>query len=101
MALTNDVHVAYGIGLVPIQFYLLNRHDSKKLVEYCLKEGWIIEDLSHIGLEKIKKTLELQDIANLSESKPTFIHIDRTVPIVNVMDKGLMAVIEILVIGDE
>ncbi len=109
MACANVVHVSYWIGLVSIQFYLLNRHDSKKLVEYCLKEGWLTKDFTHVykeneKIEKIREllALKLQDIINLSGGKPILIHMDRVMPImVNISGKGLMAAIEILMIGDE
>jgi hypothetical protein len=101
MTTSSRAHVYYGIGLVPIDFYILNRNDSKKLIEYCLREGCIIKDFictcdKCIDIEKIN-----QEMSFYISNKNVFIHLDKRAQIVNVLDKGLMAVIEVLKIEEE
>ena len=91
----------YGIGLIPIDFYLLNRKDSKRIIEYCLKEGHIIKDFTHtcdkyINIEKIS-----QEERFFMSKKNVLVHFNKRAPIVNILDKGLMAVIGILKIEEE
>ncbi len=101
MTASNRAHVYYGIGLVPMDFYLLNRNDSKKLIEYCLKEGYIIKDFIH----KCDKHLDIEEISQevsfFTSGEDVFVHLKKRAPIVNILDKGLMAVIEILKIDEE
>jgi len=108
MPISKDVHVYYGIGLVPVQFYLSNRHNSKEVVEYSLKEGCIIKDFNLIDnkCNSTKEILELlqlksKDITSFTYNKSVFIHINSAPIIVSVPGKGLMSVIEILKIDDE
>ena len=101
MTASNRAHVYYGIGLVPIDFYLLNRNDSKKIIEYCLKEGCMIKDFTYIcdkymDIKKINREVPL-----FMSKNNVFIHLDKRAPIVNMLDKGLIAVIEMLRIDEE
>jgi len=100
MTVSNRAHVYYKIGLVPIDFYLLNRNDSKKLIECCLKEGYIIKDFictcdKYMDIEEIS-----QEVPLLMSKKNVLIHLNKRAPIINVLDKGLMAIIEILKIEE-
>ncbi len=101
MATSNRYHVHYGVGLVPIDFYLLNKRNSKKLIEYCLKEGWIVKDFTRIDNEDKNMEEIWQELMTLIPRKNVFIHINKRTPIVSILDKGLMAVIEILKIDEE
>jgi len=101
MTTSNRVYVYYGIGLVPIDFYLLNRNDSKKIIEYCLKESCIIKNFAYIDDKDIKIDKIKQEFSMFYISQKTLIHLNKRAHIVNILDKGLMAVIEILKIEDE
>jgi hypothetical protein len=101
MVTSNKTHVYYGIGLVPIDFYLLNRNDSKKLIEYCLKEGYIIKDFVQVCDNCIDIEEISQIVPFLMSNKDVFVNLNKRAPIVNMLGKGLMAVIEMLKIGEE
>jgi hypothetical protein len=103
MTISRNGRVSYGLGLVPIQFYVTHKHNSKELVKYCLREGWIIKDFAsidndHWNLDEILQIVEhkLQEFSSCAREKDIFIHLDRRPVVVNVIDKGLMVVIEIL-----
>jgi hypothetical protein len=101
MTTTNGIHIAHEIWLVPISFYLLNRKDSKRIIEYCLKEGYMIKDFTYIENKDIKLERISCDFPCLVLDKKIFIHINKRPLIVNTFDKGLMAVVEILKINGE
>jgi len=95
MTASNRAHVYYGIGLVPVDFYLLNRNDSKKLIECYFKEGYIIKDFIH-KCDKYMNIEEMSQEMPFFTSRKMFSYILKKRPlIVNILDKGLMAVIEV------
>jgi hypothetical protein len=103
MTISRNGRVSYGLGLVPIQFYVTHKHDSKELIKYCLREGWMIKDFATIddgywNLDEILQIVErkLQELSSFARKKDIFIHLNRRPVVVNVIDKGLMVVIEIL-----
>ncbi len=101
MTTSNKVHVYYGIGLIPIDFYIINRKDSKRIIECCLKEGCIIKDFVHIDDKYINIEEIMPKLPFIMSKKNVLVHLDKRAPIVNILDKGLMAVIEILKIEEE
>jgi hypothetical protein len=101
MTTSNRAHVYYGIGLFPIDFYILNRNDSKRLIECCLKESCVMKDFTHIADKYINIEEIMPEIPFIISKKNVFIHFNKRAPIVNMLDKGLMAIIEILKIDEE
>ena len=101
MTTSNGNHASYGIGLIPIDFYLFNRKDSRKIIEYCLKEGCMIKDFTYIDAKDIKVEIKSFEFPCFVTDKKFFIHLNKRTPIVNIFGKGLMAVVEILKIDDE
>ena len=96
MTASNRAYVYYGIGLVPINFYILNRNDSKKLIECCLKEGCIMKDFTHVDDKYVNIEEIMPEMPFIMSKKNVFVHLNKRAPVVNILDKGLMAVIEIL-----